>query len=130
MAKKSDVQYIRYYTVGSAARKLAPQVTEQPKAAPKPRKAKRVLVFIDPVAILGIVTAVIMLTCMLVGMVQLNEVWTRQAAVENQVQRLIRENETLQETYEAGYDLANIEKTALALGMVPAEQVEHIPLGN
>ena len=54
MAKKSDVRYIRYYTVGSAARELSPPVPQQPKPVVKPRKAKKIVLFIDPVAILGI----------------------------------------------------------------------------
>ena len=130
MAKKSEVQYIRYYTVGSAARKLAPQVTERPKTAPKPRKAKKILICIDPVAILGIATAVIMMICMLVGMVRLNEVWNQQEQLENHVESLIERNEALWQEYESGYDLEEVEKTALALGMVPAQQVEHVYLGD
>ena len=128
MAKKSEVQYIRYYTVGSAARKLAPQVVEKTKAAPKPRKAKKILIYIDPVAIFGVMTAVIMLTCMLVGMIRLNDVWTQQAVIQQHVERLIEENHTMREQYEAGYDLDQVKKTALALGMVPVDQVEHISL--
>ena len=130
MANKSGVQYIRYYTVGNAARELAPQIVEKPKAAPRPRKAKRILLFVDPVAVLGMVTAVVMVVSMLVGMAQLNAVWEQQTVVQAQINRLIQENEQLQDQYESGYDLADVEKTALALGMVPAQQVEHISLGN
>lgn len=126
MANKSEVQYVRYYTVGSAARELAPELPQRPKPAPKPKKAKRVVLYVDPVAILGVITAVFLLVCMLVGLVQLNQVRARQENMSRYVQQLIQENETLRTQYEAGYDLEQIEKTALALGMVPAEQVTHI----
>ena len=130
MAKKSDVRYIRYYTVGSAARELSAPVPQQPRPAAKPRKAKKIVLYIDPVAILGMVTAVIMMVCMLAGMARLNEVRAQQNVVQGQIQRLVEENRTLEATYADSYDLADVEKTALALGMVPVEQVEHIRLGN
>lgn len=130
MAKKSDVRYIRYYTVGSAARELSAPVPQQPRPAAKPRKVKKIVLYIDPVAILGMVTAVIMMVCMLAGMARLNEVRAQQNVVQGQIQRLVEENRTLEATYADSYDLADVEKTALALGMVPVEQVEHIRLGN
>ena len=46
------------------------------------------------------------------------------------IEHLVEENRTLEETYKASYTLSDVEKTALALGMVPAEQVEHVRLGN
>ena len=128
MAPQSQVQYIRYYTAGSAARKLAPEIQQHPKAAPRPKKAKRVVLYIDPVAILGIVTAVFMLVCMLVGLVQLNETYRQRDELSGQVQQLIQKNESLRTQYNEGYDLEQIEKTALALGMVPAEQVAHVSI--
>ena len=67
---------------------------------------------------------------MLVGMVRLNEVWNQQEQLENHVESLIERNEALWQEYESGYDLEEVEKTALALGMVPAQQVEHVYLGD
>ena len=48
--------------------------------------------------------------------------------MEQQVAELRAENAALQAEYESGYDLADVERTALALGMVPKEQVEHVTL--
>ena len=36
------------------------------------------------------------------------------------------QNQELEETYRSGYDLEEIERKALALGLVPVEQVQHI----
>ena len=42
------------------------------------------------------------------------------------MQQLEQENVQLRDTFEQGYDVDQIERTALALGLVPKEQVEHI----
>ena len=128
MASKSEVQYIRYYTVGSAARELAPA---KPKAMPKPRaQQKKIIVHIDPVAILGVVTAVIMVCVMVLGLFRLNAAREQAAAMNEYVQQLTVENSAMEQQYAEGYDLATVERTALALGMVPVDQVAHVSLGN
>ena len=48
--------------------------------------------------------------------------------MESYVERLQAQNEALTETYKAGYDLQEVQKMALALGMVPQEQVEHVTI--
>ena len=95
MAGKPDNRYIRYYTVGSAARELAPQAPARPQPTPKPRKVKRITVYIDPVAILGIVTAVFMMICLLVGLVELQEARTQQAVMAEHVRSLTIQNADL-----------------------------------
>ena len=130
MANKSEVQYIRYYTAGSAARELAPLVSPKPKAMPKPRKQKRIIVHIDPIAILGVVTALVMVCVMVFGLIRLNQAQERAAAMNAYVQQLTAENAAMEQQYAQGYDLEDVEKTALALGMVPADQVSHVQLGN
>ena len=42
------------------------------------------------------------------------------------VQQLRQENANLQRTYQAGYDLEEIEQIALEAGMVPAENMERV----
>lgn len=130
MASESDVQYIRYYTVGSAARELAPQVPQRTKAAPRPRKQKKIVLYIDPVAIVGVVTAVVMMIVMILGMVHLNQVQSQAAAMDSYVEQLTAENALMTEQYASGYDLADVEQTAVALGMVPADQVSRVQLGE
>ena len=59
MARQHDIQYVQFYTAGSVAQKFdfAPEKKTQPR--PKTRKQTRKLIYVDPVAILGVVTAVI-----------------------------------------------------------------------
>ena len=128
MAKKTESRYIRYYTVGSAARELAPRVPEQPKTAPKPRKAKRITLYIDPVAILGIATAVFMAICLIIGLVELSNARAQQTAMAEYVLQLNITNAELTTKYYDNIDLEQIESSAKSMGMVPADQVEHITI--
>lgn len=128
MASKPDIRYINRYVAGTAAPKLVPQTAPQKKPRlPKPRtRAKQELLLrIDPVAIAGIVVAVVLLVLMIVGLTRLN---TRQEELSANVQYLEQlqgENAELKDLYEAGYDLEEIERIALALGMVPKDTLVH-----
>ena len=128
MAAKSEVQYIRYYTVGSAARELAPLAPQRTQPAPKVRKQKKILIHIDPVAIVGVVTAIVLMAVMIFGVMKFNALQAEAAAMNDYVLQLEMENANMSLQYQEGYNLADVEQTAIALGMVPAEQVEHIAL--
>ena len=83
---------------------------------------------IDPVAIGGILLSAVMLVLMVVGIVQLRNARAQLQTMEAYVQTLQEENVSLQATFDQGYDLDQIERTALALGLVPKEQVEHVTI--
>lgn len=127
MARESDIQYIRFYTDGSAARQVAPKAPRRkPAAVRKPQK--RPVVKIYPLAMSGIIVSAVMLVLMVVGLVQLRQTREEVTVLESYVSQLERENRSLQAEYTAGYDLEEVEKTALALGMVPMEEVEQITM--
>ena len=129
MARQFDVQYLGGYVNGSTACKVE---------APKPRKTarkhtgkqsnKRIVLRIDPLAIMGTMVACVMLVLLAVGLVKLMDARQELAAMDAYVQTLRQENVALQEEYNAGYDLEHVKATALALGMVPVEQVQHITI--
>lgn len=128
MAGKVDVRYINFYTDGSAARKVVPVEPIRPVKLPKTRKRRRVVMRIDPVATAGIVLSVVMLVLMWAGMAKLNRARAETAVMASYVDTLRQEQEELSAEYENGYDLAQVEKTALALGMIPEEQAARITL--
>lgn len=128
MAKKPAIQYVRYYTDGNAARQVAPRSSVKKTLLPKPRKLKRRNVYIDPVATLGIVVAVCMLVMMAVGIFQFRAAQREVLAMERYVQQLETKNQTLTDTYEAGIDIAEVERSALALGMIPKEQAQQVTI--
>ncbi len=127
MARKPDIQYVRFYTDGSTARKLEVQSPQKHKAAnPRPKKQQGYVIYVDPLAVAGILLAVLMLISMLVGSIQLAVAKQQLSDTQAYVTTLRQGNEQLQRTYEEGYDLSEVEKSALALGMIPASQAQTI----
>lgn len=129
MAQRLDVHYVRFYTDGSAARKIAPAVSRKTQSLPRiPKKKKRIVVHVDPVAIAGILMAGIMLILMTVGMVELSQAKEETARMEAYVQTLRQENDALHTAFDEGYDRSQVEHMAKALGMVPVEQVQRVSI--
>jgi hypothetical protein len=81
---------------------------------------------LNPIALCAMVVAAALLVAMAVGVVELAAVSARVEKTENYAAKLQGQYTELRKTYEAGYDLADIEEKALAMGMVPSDRVEHI----
>lgn len=128
MARRTEVQYVNFYTAGSAAYKFEPTPLPKKKQAglPKMRRKKRILIHVDPVAVLGMCVAVVMLIMMLSSLSQLQDVHQQEAQMAAYVNQLQETNNRLQSEYKAGYDLEEIREIALGMGMVPAEQAQRI----
>ncbi len=126
MVRKPDVQYIRFVTDGSSARKLLPQVLRSRTTLPKARRRTVWVLHVDPLALVGIVLSAVMLVLLAVNCVQLASLQADADAMSAYVDRLESENARLQATYDRGYDLEDVRRKALALGMVPVEQVRRI----
>ncbi len=129
MAMQPDIQYVSFYMDGSAAKKMEQQVMRRVQAPkPKCRKVKRRVVKVDPVAIAGIVLAVVMVVSMVAGFRQYRNCMEKNAQMSQYIQSLQQENAQLQETYDQGYDLEEVRKIAEAIGMVPRDSVENITI--
>lgn len=129
MARQPDIQYVRFYTAGSAARKLEPVSEPRKKVElpqPKVRRQRRKVIRIDPIALCAVAVAVFMFVAMVAGVVELASVNIQAEKMESYAAQLQGENTKLRDTYESGYDLSDIEEKALGMGMVPVDQVEHI----
>lgn len=129
MAQRVDVQYIRFYTQGNTAKRIAPTVTGSITGQlPQIKKRKVHRVYVDPVALLGITVAAVMLVMMAVGVSRLMTEQDKTATMQAYVEQLQAENESLQAKYDAGCDLETVRKTALALGMIPQEAAQRISI--
>lgn len=126
MAQRVDVRYVQFYTNGSAARKVTPVVPLDTIKLPKVKKQKRIIIHIDPVAVFGIAVAAVMLVLMAAGMVQLKNARHELSTMTSYVNTLTQENVSLNAAYSEGYDLDKVKTTALALGLVPVDQVRHV----
>ncbi len=127
MAMQPDIQYVSFYVDGTAARKLDRAATRKVKAPkPKQRKVKRRVIKVDPVALIGLVAAVVMLISMGTGIARYRSCMDAQQQMGQYIEALQQENAQLQKTYDEGYDLEQVRSIASAIGMVPVEQAEHI----
>lgn len=130
MARQPEIQYIRPYTYGSAAQKLElkPQRRQARTKLPRVRREKPLVIRLDVVALCGIVVAAVMLVMLLSGIGTLQAAQQETERMAAYVSGLRNENAELKNIYQSGYDLETVEKTALALGMVPKEQAEQISI--
>ena len=127
MNQKPKIQYVgQFYIHGSEARQL--ELQEKKKHAksklPLERLRKVEVIYLDPVAIFGIVTALVLLAVMMVGVLQIRDDWKDYQTMSNYVSRLNSENAELKADYRSQYDLEDIRVKAQALGMVPKSQLE------
>lgn len=129
MARSSDIQYIRLYTDGSAARQIEePRPLPKKRKKPRPRPVKTVAIHVDPLALGGIVVALVMLVMMAVGMARLDSANQELERMESYVLQLQQENLDLQDAFDHGYDLEEVRRSAMALGLVPEEEVPHVQI--
>lgn len=128
MVQRVDIQYVRFYTQGSVARKVAPAISVHTGALPQIKKRKVQRIYLDPVALLGTAVAVCMLIVMLVGLSSLRAEQQKTESMVSYVEQLRQENEALHAQYAEECDLEKIEETAVALGMIPREEAPHIAI--
>lgn len=126
MIHKPEIQYVgQFYVYGSEARQLEQKKQRKPKTKlPLVRVRKVEKISVDPVALGGIVVAVVLLVVMAVGSLQLYRDWTDYNQMSTYVSQLKKENAQLTRTYRAGYDLEEVRKRSAALGLVPESEAQ------
>ena len=116
----------QFYVHGSEAKKL--QLQEEKRQAKTKLPLARIQniekIYVDPVALIGIAVAVVMLVTMIVGAVQIQKDWQQYERVSAYVSELKKENARMSHAYRASYDLEDIKSKALAMGMVPKSELQ------
>ncbi|MDY4582925.1 MAG: hypothetical protein SPD81_08760 [Candidatus Faecousia sp.] len=126
MINKPKIQYVgQFYVYGSEAQKLE---TKKQRRKPKTRlplaHVERVQkIGVDPVALVAIVVALVLLTVMVAGALQIRQDWIQYTTMSDYLSRLNRENARLSKEYREAYDLEEIRSKAQGLGLVPVEGV-------
>lgn len=131
MIQKPEIQYVgQFYAYGSEAKKLddKKQPITPKTRLPLARLEKIEIVYVDPVALVSIAVAVLMLAVMVVGVFRIQDDWTQYETMSGYVSQLKKENAELSQAYRASYDLTDIQSKAQGLGMVPESDVEHISI--
>jgi hypothetical protein len=130
VARKAEVRYINFYSVGSSAYKLdaMPAPKKQAASIPMQRKAKKILLKVDPIALAGVFLAFVMLIMMVVGLFQLGSAKRQATQMQSYVRQLEAENRALDAQYRAGFDPDEIRQIATQMGMVPIEQAQKIQI--
>ncbi len=129
MIEKPEIQYVgQFYVHGSEARKLELQRKQEERKAktrlPLERLRQIEKIYLDPVAILAMAAAVVLLVAMIMGVAQLKSDWAVYRAEYQRVADLNRRNAQLHQELRESYDLEDIRIKALALGLVPVDQIE------
>ena len=126
MANRVDIQYIQFYTEGSAAKKIAtPAPKKRVQEKPVAKRANRKVIRIDPVAVLSLAVCLALVITLGVGIGKVQQAKQDNLRMAQYVETLSQKSEALAQEYAAGYDLHEIEKTAIALGMVHSDQASH-----
>ena len=131
MAMQPDILYVNLYDFdGNAARKVQRQPAKKAAATPKaqPRRAKRKVIAVDPVALCGIVVAVVMMIMMFSAYAEFNACQDRNRQMQDYLSSLQLENAQLQHSYENEIDMDYVQDVAGALGMVPASDANQIQI--
>lgn len=127
MNQKPKIQYVgQFYVHGSEARQLQMQKEKRQAKTRLPLLRMQAIekIYVDPVALVGIAVAVVMLVTMVLGAVQLKRDWDQYERVSAYVSELKRENARMSHAYHSSYDLEDIKSKALAMGMVPKSQLQ------
>lgn len=129
MARQPEVRYINHFVSGSLA--YLPEEKPRRKSKvqlPKVKRQKKLVIPVDPAALCGIAVAFVLMVALLAGVLHWNQARTEAAALKDYVSYLQEENVKLQNTYESGFDPEEIREIALNMGLIPAEQAQHIQM--
>ncbi len=127
MEQKPVIQYVgQFYVYGSEVKAPKKKKEEKKYVLPSPPKpAKEHFVYIDPVAVCGIVLAVVLLVSLVLGAIQLKSAmddYNAETAVLSSIQR---QNAVLEHRYRTSLDLEAVQTQAEKLGLVAQAEAEH-----
>ena len=133
MARKADILYVHhYYTAGSAAKKVAVKAEQKKKPLPlfeplmMAESDQKIVLKIDPLSVAATLVAVTLVVMMVVSLFQYSAAYRRNVELQKYVYTLSDENIRLEQKYQSGFDLEEIEVQALALGMIPIAEAQTI----
>ncbi len=128
MARQTEIRYVNFYMAGSAAYQVEPRFVKKEVKLPKQRRKGKIVLHVDPMAILGICVAFVMFILMIVGAVRLGIAENQANQMANYVHTLQAQNAELRAEFEQGYDLEEIRQIAEARGMIPISEAQQVSI--
>lgn len=126
MIDKPKIQYVReFYNYGTEAKKLDFRSLRLPKSGlPLERLSTAETITLDPVAMVAIVAAIVLLIVIAAGITQIQDDWTEYDATAAYLSHLRAENAELALAYQESFELEEIANKAQGLGLVSLEEVK------
>ncbi len=129
MAQKPEIQYIgQFYIHGSEAKVLELQQKKAEKQAkaqlPTGQVQRTRRIQIDWLALCSMVLATVFLVSMVAGTLSMQAAWKELEIARQYVTELEVKNEKLLKQYQESYDLEEVHREALSMGMIPAEEAK------
>ena len=125
MNQKPEIQYIgQFYVYGSEAREAALKAKKAKVQLPKPKLNKIQKIYIDPVAMLGILAAVVVLVVMVAGSIQLKSTWDQYNLMNKYLTQTRQKSAMVEHAYRTSFDPEQVRSAAAAMGMIPVEEAE------
>ncbi len=127
MDQKPVIQYVgQFYVYGSEVKAKKKKEEKRVFLPQLPKAGKEHCIYVDPVAVCGIAVAVVMLVVLVIGAFQLRTAMAQYNAQSEVLSEIKRQNALLEHRYRTGLDLEAVQAQAKKLGMVPAEDLEHV----
>ena len=122
MAQKTEIQYVsQFYDCGSDRER---QKKKKQARLLRKKEQKIHVISIDPVALCGIFSAVVLLAALVFGGIHLHFMWRDHMAVKDYLSQLKVQNAELQHSFSISYNLDDIKTMADSFGLQPEEEME------
>lgn len=125
MAQKTEIQYVgQFYVYGSEAPKPETKQKKPRVKRPELHLERFQKIYINPVALLGVVVALVLLGLLITGAYHLRDTRVAYDKMKTKLTDLKIENAQLYHSYHTSYDLEEIRAQAEKIGMVDREKAE------
>ena len=125
MTQKPEIQYIgQFYVYGSEAEQPQLEVKEKRAHLPMITPVQKLEIRLDPVAIVSLFAAVVVLLVMVTGTIRIQESWREYDTMRSYMSLLRAENAELRTDYRESFNPEEIQSTAMAMGLVPVSELK------
>ena len=127
MASKPEIQYIgQFYMHGSEAKalKIQPEEKRSGYKLPLHRFEKLQKIHVDPLAICSIAMAIVLMICMVVGTIQIQNAWQELEVANQYVYELEAIHRQRVHAFRSSYDIKEIRAVAETMGLIPMAEAK------